>query len=40
MEQLDKVIALIKLRFEALYGSNADEEYCRGIRDEVLEKFS
>lgn len=40
MEQLDKVIALIKLRFEALYGSNVDEEYCRGIRDEVLEKFS
>lgn len=39
MQTLDKVIALIKLRYEALYGSKASEDYCKKVREEILVKF-
>lgn len=40
LKELNKVILLIKLRFEALYSKHASEEYCKKVRDEVLKVFS
>ena len=36
---LEKIVLLKKLRFEVLYGKWFSEEYCRAIRDEVLDAF-
>ena len=39
LQLLDKVILLIRLRFEALYGNRASEDYCKDIREEVMKEF-
>lgn len=39
ISKMRKVILLIKLRFEALYGKNVPEEYCREVRKQVMKVF-